>query len=430
MSSPARRTSPKGEAVSTTSATRQNRERAALAHQAGPGPTRLPPLGNQAIQRLWARQGIQAKLTINKPGDRYEQEADRVADQVMRMPDPTGLPAATPASPELQRKCAACAGGGSETCAECAEEPTIHRKEAAPASESEPGPALASSIASSRVGGQYLPESERAFFEPRFGRDFGRVRIHTSAKAAESAQSLGAYAYTLGHDIVFDQNRFAPGTGEGRKLLAHELTHVAQQGSGEPFVQRKVRESNVSCRHTGLTGGVPGGLISGPDAIAVITAANQKAVELGRLAEAMLSKADAPDPTLVRALKERFGLDTANPAHAKRIRILQREFKKVADFLEEGSIYYECRSAICGDAWAFTFSGQHTIHLCNPFWNEKSLNLRGSTLLHETFHLWWDQVYDYGHPPMHNAHCFEQFALILAGANAEISEDFRKECKI
>jgi hypothetical protein len=275
-----------------------------------------------------------------------------------------------------------------------------------------------------------LPESARAFFEPRFGHDFGQVRIHTGAKAAESAHSLGAYAYTLGHDIVFDQGRFAPGTGEGRKLLAHELTHVVQQGSSEPFVQRKVRESNVSCRHTGLTGGLPGGLISGPDAIVFITAANQKAVDLSQTAEALLSKTDAPDPTLVKALKDRFGLDTADPAHAKRIQILRREFKAVAGFLEGGSLYYVCRSAGCGEEWASSRFGQHTIHLCNPFWNAGSLNLRGSTLLHETFHLWWNQVDDQGRPPMRNAHCFEQFALDLAGATAEIPADFATACEV
>jgi hypothetical protein len=389
-----------------------------------------PPLGNQTLQRLLRSGAVQAKLTVNQPGDRYEKEADRVAESVMRMPDPTGPPTSTAASPQVQRACAACAGGGPETCAECAEEPAIHRKEASDRGP-EPGPALLSSIAASRAGGQSLPQSERAFFEPRFGHDFGQVRIHTGAKAAESAHSLGAYAYTLGHDIVFDQGRFAPGTGEGRKLLAHELMHVVQQGSGEPLIQRKVREGNISCRQTGLTGGVPGGLISGPDAIGFITAANQKAVDLSQTAEAMLSKADAPDPKLVKALKDRFGLNTADPAHAKRIQILHREFKAVAGFLAGGSLYYECRSADCdtGD-WAFTYAGQHTIHLCNPFWNAASLNLRGSTLLHETFHLWWDQVDDYGHPPLHNAHCFEQFALDLAGATGEIPPNFSKACKV
>lgn len=80
-----------------------------------------------------------------------------------------------------------------------------------------------------RRGGQPLPESERHFFEPRFGVDFRGVRIHTDARAAETAEDLDAQAYTVGQDIVFNEGRYAPETEEGRRLLAHELTHVIQQ---------------------------------------------------------------------------------------------------------------------------------------------------------------------------------------------------------
>ncbi|HYP42307.1 MAG TPA: DUF4157 domain-containing protein, partial [Chloroflexia bacterium] len=70
----------------------------------------------------------------------------------------------------------------------------------------------------------------RAYMEPRFGHDFSNVRVHTDARAAESARTLNAGAYTVGQDIVFGHNRYAPNTSEGRKLIAHELAHTIQQG--------------------------------------------------------------------------------------------------------------------------------------------------------------------------------------------------------
>jgi len=87
--------------------------------------------------------------------------------------------------------------------------------------------------------GTPLPASERAYFEPRFGLDFSRVSVHTDARAAESARSLGAAAYTLGQDVVFAEGRYAPGTGEGRRLMAHELAHTIQQRSGIARVARQ-----------------------------------------------------------------------------------------------------------------------------------------------------------------------------------------------
>jgi hypothetical protein len=79
--------------------------------------------------------------------------------------------------------------------------------------------------------GQPLPESARNFFEPRFGYDFSQVRVHTDATAAETARALNARAFTVGRDVVFGAGQYAPETSQGKKLLAHELTHVVQQGS-------------------------------------------------------------------------------------------------------------------------------------------------------------------------------------------------------
>src|SRR6185436_1472121 len=80
-----------------------------------------------------------------------------------------------------------------------------------------------------RSPGDALAPEVRAAMEPRFGRDFGRVRVHADARAAESAEALGAAAYTVGSDVVFGRGQLAPHTEAGGRLLAHELTHVCQQ---------------------------------------------------------------------------------------------------------------------------------------------------------------------------------------------------------
>jgi hypothetical protein len=92
-------------------------------------------------------------------------------------------------------------------------------------------------------GGRELPASVRAHFEPRFGADFGGVRIHTGPQAEASASALQARAFTVGRDIVFGRGELAPETGRGRHLLAHELTHVLQQsGAGGPRGPQCLRE--------------------------------------------------------------------------------------------------------------------------------------------------------------------------------------------
>jgi hypothetical protein len=197
--------------------------------------------GNQARQRLLAA-GVQAKLSVSEPGDSLEREADRVADQVMRMPN--SAPAARighQAGGAVQRKCAACesaARAGKPKCAACeAEDGRIQRK---PAGATAP-PATSAAVPAPGTGAP-LAADVRAFFEPRFDRDFGAVRIHTGAHAAASAHSLNALAYTRGRDIVFGESQYAPGTSAGRRLLAHELAHVVQQSDDTEARQRIHRQ--------------------------------------------------------------------------------------------------------------------------------------------------------------------------------------------
>jgi hypothetical protein len=180
-------------------------------------------VGNRAVQALLRKGTIQAKLAISNRGDPAEQEADRVADHVMR--EPKGFPISAPSS---------CAEGDESCEAHTQPGATIQRR--AGATSAQTGEAADGASAESlsdllpRGSGQPLDATARAFFEPRLGHDLSGVRVHTGSAAAESAQSIDALAYTAGHDVVFNQSQYDPTSSTGRKLLAHELTHVIQQG--------------------------------------------------------------------------------------------------------------------------------------------------------------------------------------------------------
>lgn len=201
-------------------------------------PLLQPIIGNQGVVRRF-----QAKLKVNTPGDQHEQEADRVAEQVMRMPAP-GTDAAiavAPASSAVQRKCS-CGGGSATTCDKCQEEEKMLQRSASAPAANEYAPPIVHEVL--RLPGRPLDTATRAFMEPRFGHDFSKVRVHADGQAAGSARALNALAYTSGQSIVFGAAQYNPGNDAGRRLLAHELTHVVQQSprssSASPALQRKV----------------------------------------------------------------------------------------------------------------------------------------------------------------------------------------------
>ena len=163
-------------------------------------------LGNRAVGRL-----LQPKLTIGQPNDKYEQEADRVADQVMRSIASPGneasRPSITPISAEVVPRAARSADG-------IVTGPV--------------GPSFEHALGQSGSG-HPLADSVRTSMERAFGSDFGGVRVHTSAAADEMSRSVNARAFTVGQDIYFSGDAFRPESAEGRRLLAHELTHTVQQ---------------------------------------------------------------------------------------------------------------------------------------------------------------------------------------------------------
>ena len=164
--------------------------------------------GNRYVQRVVT--GIQAKLKVGQLGDIYEQEADRVAEQVMRMPEQ-----------KVQRH-----------SQDEKEEEGIYLKEL-PGQIPKVTPNLEARINAIRGSGQPLPESVRAFFEPRFGYDFSQVRVQTDSEADTLSRALNARAFTTGQDVFFRQGEYNPGSSSGRELMAHELTHVVQQANGK-----------------------------------------------------------------------------------------------------------------------------------------------------------------------------------------------------
>jgi len=84
-----------------------------------------------------------------------------------------------------------------------------------------------------RTAGQPLEPETRAFFEIRLGHDFSQVRVHNDVQAAQSARATDAVAFTVGQDIAFGEGKYKPSTHEGKEILAHELTHVVQQGTSK-----------------------------------------------------------------------------------------------------------------------------------------------------------------------------------------------------
>jgi hypothetical protein len=160
---------------------------------------------------------LQAKLTVGPANDRFEQEADAVADRVMRMADPR---VSQSSGPTLSRECAACEEEGKE-------EHPLRGEAAGGGMDGSAAPPIVHDVLNSP--GRPLDPATHDFMASRFGADFGNVRIHTDAQAARSAAAVGALAYTVGRNIVFGAGRYDSIGGAGRHLLAHELAHVVQQ---------------------------------------------------------------------------------------------------------------------------------------------------------------------------------------------------------
>lgn len=170
-------------------------------------------VGNQAVLAMLRASTIRTKLEAGNPGDPAEEEADTVAERVMRMP-------ALSMSQTYNARY------------EAGEAPPFSLMSTVRSSTPATGDAPDTLREVLRSPGAPLDAVTRSFFEPRFGRDFSRVRIHTDSLAASSAREIGAQAYASGRHLVFAEGRYDPGNSTGRQLLAHELAHVASGHRG------------------------------------------------------------------------------------------------------------------------------------------------------------------------------------------------------
>jgi hypothetical protein len=371
-------------------------------------------IGNQATLRLLARQGPvlsrngrnnseEQKIVIGQANDPLEQEADRIADQVMRMPD-ANISLAS-GMPQLSRKCAACEQ----------EEGEMVRPKAAAAANAGAGkvPGIVREVL--RSPGQPLDTESRAFFEPRFGRDFANIRIHADHQAARSAQSVNALAYATGSHIVFGSGQYSPGTSAGKALLAHELAHAVQQAkqnSAGEVISRRVARVNCRANEFGAPDD-PRGALEGADQTG-IDLANQMAQGLAADAQTVRDGIpDAPSATL-QAYENHFGLPvpagagflnrmtgvvrpTQEIALSEELAVVSRRFALVARLMGQGLSYtcpgnapltlVGCSAGTCDGADAFSCPGNSLMALCESFWTNFDDTGRAQVIVHEGFHI-------------------------------------------
>lgn len=157
---------------------------------------------------------VQAKLAVDRQGDKYEQEADTIAHKIM----------SDSGSVSIQRKCA--------KCEEEEEEKQLQRKPGPGKTGITVSPSLSNKISLSKGLGQNMDNATRSFMTARFGFDFSSVKIHTDHEAVKMNRELNAKAFTVGNDIYFNHNHYEPRSAEGKHLLAHELVHTIQQSDG------------------------------------------------------------------------------------------------------------------------------------------------------------------------------------------------------
>ncbi len=325
-----------------------------------------------------------------------------------------------------------------------------------------------------RSSGQPLDAAARAFFEPRFGYDFSQVRVHTDARAAESARAVNALAYTVGRDVVFGAGQCAPGTAEGNKLLAHELTHLVQQARSmvgivhlisSPRDEHEQEADRIAHALVGQSVGQGGPVVSTQGALErpahlqrlvrtslVTCPAGQNPFGADRQASTLLDNAIArigaaqavraaspADPDVVAVGSSLHTAFRMNPGAAStwtapapdvKLPVITRRLEIAKDYIDSVVFTVKCIAAGAADVIPGCAAGTCSpgtnaiscdanptaIDLCPPFW-ALSLNQRGRTWAHEVLHINFGFINDWGQPDVHNAHCYAQFVALLNGFN-------------
>lgn len=348
---------------------------------------------------------LQQQLPVSTPGDQHEQEADRVAERVMRMPD-SRLQPTWP-------------GVGDGELDQPGRKPGIFRtnrvKEVA--SSAAVSPLVVNEVSAS--SGRPLDPRARDFMEARFGHDFSHVRVHTDDEAAESARTLNARAYTLGNQIFFGGGQYASESFEGRTLLAHELAHVVQQSQSlstrlqlQPEPQQPVALQE------------PPGPIGTARANAV--GALRRAAAIIRHAMETVETPEAPSPD-IEDLNHALARFFPGTGHDSLGDLLMR-LELVAEWLPNIPVRkippippgdphagkHNKAIALNAPAWT-TPPGPNSYIALYPAWYNEP-DLQATRLLHESFH--YSFLVMRGHSkkkPWTNAVAFQGFVSVLGG---------------
>ena len=361
--------------------------------------------GMQCTECAKRKHRLQRKLTIGASNDPLEREADQIAERVITADFTTyGTPL------PVRRH---------------TEQPTAHE-----------GPAPASVEQVLASPGKTLEPKLREEMEPRFGHDFSQVRIHTGATAERSAREVNADAYTTGHNIVFGNSRFAPGTLDGRRLIAHELTHVVQQSEtmGIHAIENSEKCNRSSTKHAVIRRRVAARLTNCPantnsapaDPVGELRTIDGTAAALVNGTAILLSVASAltgagfrnPASVVDRAYRNTFGLPSARPggfmnrltgtvrttqdeALCEEMELLSRRFQLLGRFFNQ-FVPYRCgipetfggctqTAADCATDDAGACAGVGAIFLCPGFWTYNR-NQQAGILIHEAAHINWTRI--------------------------------------
>ncbi len=317
---------------------------------------------------------------------------------------------------------------------------------------------ISTSINALRGGGQPLPDTTRRFFEPRFGVDFSKVQVHTNPQAEDMAKNINSRAFTMGRNIVFGQGQYAPDTSSGKRLLAHELSHVIQQGKSAALnnqVQRTV-SSRSRCRSS--TNGAP----PAPEIFLLLTEVlvgshltgamlllsfDIRSLQAGNIPQnsssfnAYLERFGPPEQLRNRRFRDRFSgsqFVTEEEAMAAELTQLKNRLIHIQNFFNN-PIRYICASERgrltigrcidrCVDrngeafAWVCRSGGAaRTIVICPDFWTMPG-NDRAIGLIHEAVHL----IFGFGDPAgasmttrrrARNPVCYSGFVASVSGSN-------------
>lgn len=331
-----------------------------------------------------------AGLSVSRPGDADEVAAERMAGAALAAPVP------------LHRAAAGAPAGVEAT--------------------------LPPALDGLRGGGRPLSDSVRAELEPRFGADFGAVRVHADAPAAALAEEHGAQAFTVGRDIAFGAGRYAPETAGGRALLAHELAHVAQQRGPADGARLQAKvvddDEHFPCRTT-------------PDRPGRLTAVEMAAREESAASRAATAAAAIRATPITedarRLLWKHFRLDYNDPmVRCRQVATVADRLESLADAIRNQEITYHCSvtgqpAGQCtvspANAWT-TVGITRRMDLCDGFWG-RGADAEAQTLLHEWSHYEFVRrgLGDESDQPFDNAPCYAGFAFEITGVPGVVRSD-------